>query len=50
MPASVGWCRAVKYQTNASPTMTATTTNAITVSCHMAKGKNGFPSFLTSSL
>ena len=30
--------------------MTHTTTNDMTVSCHIAKGKKPLPSFLTSSL
>jgi hypothetical protein len=30
--------------------ITITTTKPMTVSCHMANGKNGFPSFFVSSL
>src|SRR5918994_1088718 len=41
---------AVKYQTQARPTITLTTTRLITVSWNIAYGKNGFPSRSTSSL
>src|ERR1051325_6184384 len=34
----------------ASPMITHTTTTHMTVSCHIAYEKNGFPRFLTSSL
>ena len=41
---------AVKYQTQARPMITQTTTRLITVSWNIAYGKNGFPSRSTSSL
>jgi hypothetical protein len=50
MPESPGSSPEVKYQTQASPMMTDTTTSDMTVSWNIAHGWKGFPRVWTSSL